>query len=265
MFKYHPHNVANFQLGEIPLITPQQVFPGPPQPQEVIQPYDIGGGVGNVAKGFAAGGVAGGALAAVPEIYKIFQGFQQQRKAKSLAQKRPQYQIPEAQTEALETLQSSALDPRIPGQTLAQEQLGKASQRNIESIMQSGASPAEIIAGISNVGSQERGGLDQIGAQAAQIGEQRKQALVQGLGQQAQYQQAQQQYNVLDPFSEAMNAKAALEEGSRQNIFGGLKGAASLGIESLPTKSFREGARQTGGGSTYSTDQVQDLLSILGY
>jgi len=268
MINFHPYSVANFQLDQIPLLSPGQVFPGAPQPNPVTQQqpsYDVLGGAGKIAGGFAAGGPVGAGIAAIPEVYKIFQGFQQKRKAKSLEQQRPTYQIPEAQTEALETLRAGALDPRIPGQTLAQEQLGKSSQRSIEAIMQSGASPAEIIAGISNVGSQERSGLEGIGQQAAQIQEQRRGALVQGLGTQAQFQQQQQQYNVLDPFAESMQAKAALEEGSRQNIYGGLKGAAGVGIEALPTKSFREGAGKIGGGSAYGSDEIQDALKTLGY
>lgn len=272
MYKFHPNRVANFQLdglsslASLSTLLPGKVAPKGPSMRTLeaesgfTGQYDVAGGVGNVAKGFAMGGPVGAGLAAVPEVFKLFQGLSQARKAKGLAQKRPEYQIPEAQQERMDMLRAGALDQRIPGQTLAQEQLGKTSQRNIEAIQQSGASPAEIIAGISNVGSQERGGLQQIGVQAGQIQEQRRQALVQGLGQQAEFQQAQQQYNVLDPFAENMQAKAALEEGSRQNIYGGIKGLSGVGIESLPSKSFGEGSLKKGNGSSYS---IEDLAKIM--
>ena len=263
MYKFHPHRVANFQLGGLPSLTaptPQQLeqqagLSG----QKVAGGYDVGGGIGNIAKGAAAGGPVGAGIAAIPELYKVFQGFQQKRKAKGLAQARPEYQIPQAQTEALNTLRAGALDPRVPGETAAREGLGASTQRGIEAIQQSGSSPAEIIAGISNMASQEQQGLNQIGIQGAQSREQRRRDLVGGLGQQAQYEQAQQQYNTLDPYAQDMQAKAALEEGSAQNIFGGVKGLSSLGVEST-----NQGAVTPGGGSTYSPDQISELLNLLG-
>lgn len=267
MFKFHPYNVANYQLEGIPTLTPQQVFPGAPVPQQpAFEPVGaIAGGLGKVAGGFAMGGPVGAGIAAIPEIYKIAQGFSQKRKAKKLAQERPEYQIPEAQKQALATLQAGALDPRVPGETQAREALGASTQRGIEAVQQSGSSPAEIIAGISNLASQEQRGLGQIGVQGAQLREQRRGDLVQGLGRQAQFEQAQQQYNVLDPYAADMQAKAALEEGAAQNIFGGVKGLAGAGVEALSPSSFNKGAKQAGGGSSYSPEQIQDLLSTLGY
>ena len=269
MFKFHPHRVANFQLGGLPQLsapTPQQLEQQAGLSSQYVQPgYDVGGGLQKIGGGFAAGGPVGAALAAAPELFKLYQGFKQKREAKKLAAQRPEYQIPAAATEALEMQRSQALSQRLPGQALAQANLGRASQRGLEAIREGGGSSAEIIAGATNIAGQEQAALGQQAAQAAQFQQQAQQNLVAGLGQYAGYQQQKQQYDVLDPFAQQMQAKAALEEGAVQNIYGGVKGLAGVGIEAIPEKSFAPGARRPGGGSALTSEALDAALKKLGY
>jgi hypothetical protein len=264
MFKFHPHRVANFQIGGMPQILQGASFGN--DPSALLSGagggagaggYDVAGGLGNVGMGFATGGPVGGAMAAVPELFKLYQGFKQKREAKKLAQQRPEFEIPAAATEALEMQRSQALSQRLPGQALAQENLGRSTQRGMEAIREGGGSSAEIIAGATNLAGQEQAGLNQQAVQAAQFQQQAQQNLVGGLQQYAGYQQQKQQYDVLDPFAQQMRAKAALEEGSMQNIYGGMKGTAAAGIESMPEKWFKGGSNKA---STYTGDNMASMF-----
>lgn len=169
-------------------------------------------------------------LAAAPAVMQGVQGLAQwiggkkaQREAEA---NRPQYEIPDAVSQAMAIARAQAADPFMPGE-------GRMSDRNSLAAVNAGRAAIEGGAGISamaGIQAAEMAGAERIGIASAQD-QRADMAAYQGqLGQYGGYQDQQWQMNKYAPWADKNNeAKERIGAGT-QNMFGALNSLANIGL-----------------------------------
>ena len=157
--------------------------------------------------------------------YGVYQDIQSAQYAKTA---RPQYNIPQGYTQALNSAQQQALQTQLPGQGLAEEKLGAATSAGIEKSKLSARNPSDILGMVAKLTAQEQNGIRDLSIAAgknynANQGVLRAQENVMG-GQQA----TQWKYNQYMPYEDAMKTAAGLEKTGTENIMTGLESFANM-------------------------------------
>jgi hypothetical protein len=235
-----------------------------------------GGGGGNAGKALTAIGGAMpmvGALASIGgTIYKGIQAGKQKKQADQLREeyKRPTYEIPESVQQALQISKNLSLSG-LPGVDLIEQQIMGQTSAGARAIGDSAQGAAEQLAAITGLYSQGQQNLGALGVQDAQAQLMNQQNLVEQLNQYGQYEDKKFEINKFQPYLQAMQAAAALQEASMRNteavigdatsLFGGLSAYGGQALQGLGAKKAAEEQKKNqGGGSAMSS-----LTGALGF
>lgn len=179
-------------------------------------------------------------LAAVPEIFKGINGASQLAQADKINPVRPQYQIPGAATEALNTARAGAYNTRLPDSNYNIGKSGANANQAVRMAIEAGRTPSEIMAAAAGAQGQEADAIHKLAIDGVMNNNELHGQLINELNNYAGWQAKQNNYDKYAPYSASVNAKAKLIDAGNQNLYSSLKGiggAAATGITGLPSTS----------------------------
>lgn len=167
----------------------------------------------------------------LPELLKIGQGISQNIKSSQYAKTAPpDYEIPQAATQALNSAMSQASQTQLPGQGLAEEKMGAQLSTGISASEKSTDSPASILGQVAKMVSGQNQATAGMTEQAAQNWQDNQGALRQQLMSMAGEQKEQWQWDKQAPYTAAMDAAKSLQNAGQQNVMSGLTGVSNTGM-----------------------------------
>lgn len=170
------------------------------------------------------------ALAAIPALYKIGSGISDNAKAKKLETRypRPKYEIPQAETDALNYAKMSALDVLLPGQKRLEERISANTANNIFALTQTATSPAGLQAGVAASIGNEQEMFGDLSVKAAENYQRKQENLVNQLERYGDFQDKKWQTNIMDPYKNAMLMASKLREAGKKNTESGVSDMAGI-------------------------------------
>jgi hypothetical protein len=181
-------------------------------------------------------------ISAIPGVAQTLTGLAQKNKSKDILSglEQPEYVIPSAAEQALQTARVGASSFNMAGQTnleQAQDQVYADTTSDIGAMASSGP---EALAALVNAGKNRASAQNEIGFQAAQDYAARQRALQSALGTYAGYQDKAFDINVMQPFEQKAATASALGNAGINNTYSGvnsLAGVAANYFKSLNTDS----------------------------
>lgn len=143
------------------------------------------------------------------------QGYQAKKLAKS---GRPEYNIPEATTQGLNSAKYQASQTQLPGQTQMQQNLDMNTSRGIASLQDVSSSGAGLSSNIASLYRGNVAGQNQLGIAGAQNWNNNQGILRAALSQYGGYQDKAWDINKFQPYLAKKGAESALREGSFRNL-----------------------------------------------
>lgn len=161
-------------------------------------------------------------------IAKAIYGISQTRKGKELLKTpRPEYQIPEGATGALNTSQYLAGLNGLPGQEQIQQSMDANTASALGNMKQSVDNPASILNNVGRLANSQNNQQRQLGIQAAQFKVQNMRNYQQQLNAYAQWQNAANGWNIYQPYQQKMTQGMNLLNAGVTNTFGGANDIAA--------------------------------------
>lgn len=176
----------------------------------------------------AGGVIIAGSAAAIQGGIGVAQMIQANKYRKQF--KRPDYQIPQAQQEALLNARAMAAQTRLPGQDIMEQNIGATTAAGVKAATELGQSPSQILNAASNIYGRQMQQQNQMGIQAAQFQQGNRMNLQGQLGTMGGFQEKQWDINKMQPYEAAMHAAAQLSGAGQQNIGGAVAGAGGAGM-----------------------------------
>jgi hypothetical protein len=168
------------------------------------------------------------AASAIASLAKTGVGIWQTVKANKLAkEKRPDYQIPQSEKDALSIAQQLATQRELPGQDIMEQNIRSGTASGISRMTEVADSPAMLLGNIATMVGKENQSMNQLGIASANYYTQNQRNLQSSLQRMGQQELAKWQYDEMKPYEEAMHAAATMREGGLQNIIGGVTGATA--------------------------------------
>lgn len=165
------------------------------------------------------------ALSIIPEIGKLGLASRQKKQADELAKiKRPEFEIPSAATEALQRARFRALNTKLPGQALMEQQIGQATAQGQRYATETAASPVDALATASAITGNQQNALGNLAIEGANMFDRNQAALTNQLGSYATWQNQKNAWDKYQPYTEAKQAESALRYGAEANKYSGWKG-----------------------------------------
>jgi hypothetical protein len=173
----------------------------------------------------------------------------------------PEYQIPEAAGQALGLARQGVGTFEMPGQDQMVQGLEAGVAGSLNAATQAATSSSDLLSTIANVTGNKMEGMLNIGANAAQQYEQRRNAYQNALNVYAGYQEKQTMDRIARQ-QQAADASAGLMNVGRQNIGEAIKTGAGVGANYLMLKAmYGKGGKTTTDGSENPTvDYLKDAL-----
>jgi hypothetical protein len=203
------------------------------------------------------------AISAVPAVIQSVLGGIQARRGRKMAEgiTVPEYQIPEAAGQALGLARQGVGTFEMPGQDQMIQGLEAGVAGSLNAATQAATSSSDLLSTIANVSGNKMEGMLNIGANAAQQYEQRRNAYQNALNVFASYQEKE----LMDKIArqqQAAGAAAGLMNVGRQNIFEGIKTGAGVGANYLMLKGMYGGGGEptTDGSENPTVDYLKDVL-----
>lgn len=167
-----------------------------------------------------------GIIAALPSIYQMITGMQQAASGKRILSnlERPTYEIPGAAKQSLAVSEAMYADPRMPGQSRTESQIGQT----LANYNRAARETSNPLAGLAMAQANANRGYNDLATQSAAYQRQDQQNLQQNLGQYAQYQDQKWQMNKFAPYNEKYNEGREMIGASQQNQFGAANGLSSV-------------------------------------
>lgn len=137
---------------------------------------------------------------------------------------RPEYEIPEAQEQALGLQRSYMSQRKMPGQTIAEENIKQNQANMLSAIRAQGGSPADV----AKLGESTDEAFQGLGARASMWQTEQKDRYLGQLGQMAGYQDKMWQLNKYQPFQDEAAMSSAKIGSGMQNVMGGLQGIGDV-------------------------------------
>ncbi len=196
----------------------------------------------------------------IPSLYQAGIGISQGIQAKKLLKKteRPKYVIPQAYKDYLNQAKFAAGVEGLPGEGQIKAQIGREAAGAIEGVQQSGQSAAsqlQTIAAVNQNTNKSVENLAKAGAEfsASKVGDLYRAELAMG-----NQQEKQNEWDLYDPYKDAMAAASALLAGSRTNINTALTGLAGTAVSGMALKDqrpdlFKKTPDAESGGATETT------------
>lgn len=176
------------------------------------------------------------ALSALSSVPNWIAGFKQNQQAKELEKslQRPDFEIPEAAKQALQSAQNQAGMTRLPGQSAVEGSLNQNTANQLDTIERMGPGGATSLNAAGQVyGGQQKATTD-LGIAAAGNWNQNQANLQNQLGRMGEWENQQWNWNERLPYENQATAIRALNEGSMRNFDSGAKdlfgGAANIAM-----------------------------------
>lgn len=191
--------------------------------------------LGNVAAGIQGARIG-------KEQMKLGRQMTEEGKALSEQYQRPELQTPEAIKLQMEMSQGRQFQ-NLPGMEVMQNQINQATAGGVTAMEKMGTG-AESFGGVANLYKNQMQGQQNLGVQNAQFQDQGQQSYMKDLQGLGDYQQQQWEWNQADPYLQAQEKAAYLEQAGRQGEWEGLKMKMGSWAET-----FSGIANSVGGGS----------------
>ncbi len=203
------------------------------------------------------------AMSLVPAVFQGAMGAIQSRRGRKMAEgiTVPEYQIPETAGQALGLARQGVGTFEMPGQDQMVQGLEAGVAGSLNAATQAATSSSDLLSTIANVTGNKMEGMLNIGANAAQQYEQRRNAYQNALNVYAGYQEKQMMDRIARQ-QQAADASAGLMNVGRQNIGEAIKTGAGVGANYLMLKAmYGIGGKTTKDGSENPTvDYLKDAL-----
>lgn len=179
--------------------------------------------------------IAGGVMSGIGSLFKMGTSISQMIKGKKLQKEldrkgRPVMTTPEAFSEKEGLVRSKYLDPRFAGQATMEDRAQSVNANQLKTIQDTAGSGASaltaVLAGQNNLNNN----LTDIGVEGAQLKQQDLATLMNVLGDKANLQQQQWDYNVNQPYKEKAAQARALREAGQTNFANSMSDSANLAI-----------------------------------
>lgn len=224
----------------------------------------------------AGAGIAGAIFGGIGDLFKLGMGAKQFKDGKDLQKqlegKRPTMTTPESFTEKENWVRNAMIDNKMAGQTQMEQQAQANTSNQLRNIQDTAGSGVQALIASLVANNNQNKILNNIAMSAAQQQERDRQALYGMLGEKANMQQQQWQFNVLQPYMEKAQQAQALKQAGAQNISTGISGlgniASSFGTSNDEFISFlnslftKKTAQQINTG-TNANNINYDMLNIL--
>ena len=165
-------------------------------------------------------------ISAASNLPSMILGGSQLFKSGKMHPVRPEYEIPEAEKQALQLAKNMGAQTRLPGQEAIEGQLDETTANTLATIERMGYGGASDINAASRAYGNQQDKETQLGIAAAGNRQQNLRNLQGALSHYATYEDKKWNLNELQPYEQDSRAKAALYEGGMTNLTGGLKDIA---------------------------------------
>lgn len=177
----------------------------------------------------------GMSLGALNSLIGFFKGIKQAQEGKKLqakldAQGRPILETPDAFNEVEGLVRSNYLDPRLLGETRIKDEIKAREANQIQNIQQTAGSGADALLAYNTANMNTDKSLFDVDMKAYEQQINDYNNLLGTLGQKANYEEKQFDYNILQPFKESSEQAKALIQAGNQNQDKKLNDLASYGM-----------------------------------
>lgn len=195
-------------------------------------------------------GIANSVVNAIKGIKQVKDGKNIQEKLD--AQGRPILETPDAFNEIEGLVRSNYLDPRLTGETRIKDSIKAREANKIQTIQDTASSGADALFAYGLANANTDNSLFNVDMKAYEQQQNDYNKLLSTLGQKANYEEKQFDFNVVQPFMQsAEQAKALIAAGekNRNNVFENMAGYATSAFSGMAGGS-------KGGGNKFKTGQV---------
>jgi len=203
------------------------------------------------------GKLIGAIIGSVNAIKNIGMGAKQVKDGKKLqakldAQGRPIVETPEAFNETEGIVRSNYLDPRLMGETRIKDAIKAREANQIQNIQQTAGSGVDALLAYNMANANTDNSLFNVDMKAYEQQQNDYNKLLGILGQKADYQQSQFDFNVLQPFMQNAEKAKALINAGQQNVNNGMNDWAGYAMNSMGDSGNKPGknAFETGNETT---------------
>lgn len=198
----------------------------------------------------AGASIAGAIFGGIGDLFKLGMGAKQFKDGKDLQKqlegKRPTMTTPESFMEKENWVRNAMIDNKMAGQTQMEQQAQANTSNQLRNIQDTAGSGVQALIASLVANNNQNKILNNIAMSAAQQQERDRQALYGMLGEKANMQQQQWQFNVLQPYMEKAQQAQALKQAGAQNISTGISGlgniASSFGTSNIFGSNNKQGA-----------------------
>lgn len=203
--------------------------------------------------------IVGGGIGIGNSVVNAIKGIKQVKDGKNIqekldAQGRPILETPDAFNEIEGLVRSNYLDPRLTGETRIKDSIKAREANKIQTIQDTASSGADALFAYGLANANTDNSLFNVDMKAYEQQQNDYNKLLSTLGQKANYEEKQFDFNVVQPFIQsAEQAKALIAAGeqNRNNAFENMAGYATSAFSGMAGGS-------KGGGNKFKTGQVND-------
>ena len=201
--------------------------------------------------------IVGGGIGIANSLVNAIKGIKQKKDGKNIQEKldvqgRPILETPDAFNEIEGLVRSNYLDPRLTGETRIKDSIKAREANQIQTIQDTASSGADALFAYGLANANTDNSLFNVDMKAYEQQQNDYNKLLSTLGQKANYEEKQFDFNVVQPFMQsAEQAKALIAAGeqNRNNAFENKAGYATSAISGMAGGS-------KGGGNKFQTGQV---------
>lgn len=214
------------------------------------------------------GKLIGAIIGSVNAIKNIGMGAKQVKDGKKLqakldAQGRPIVETPEAFNEIEGIVRSNYLDPRLMGETRIKDAIKARESNQIQNIQQTAGSGVDALLAYNMANANTDNSLFNVDMKAYEQQQNDYNKLLGILGQKADYQQSQFDFNVLQPFMQNAEKAKALINAGQQNVNNGMNDWAGYAMNSMGDSGNKPGknAFETGNVNSENANANQENMN----
>lgn len=197
-------------------------------------------------------------IAAIPSIIKAIQGISQGQQSKKYAdEQRPAYEIPEELKQMLASARDQAAMTKLPGQSLAEENIRAATSKALTASKEATDSPVNILGAASQLAKQEQESMRGLAGLQAENWAANQANLREQLGLMGAEKQKQWMWEKQLPYEESMATAAALQEAGGENLMSGLSDLAGMAYGAYTNKQYLDAM------GSMNADRTKALLEYL--
>ena len=215
------------------------------------------------------GAIVGGGIGIANSLVNAIKGIKQRKDGKKIqekldAQGRPILETPDAFNEIEGLVRSNYLDPRLTGETRIKDSIKAREANKIQTIQDTASSGADALFAYGLANANTDNSLFNVDMKAYEQQQNDYNKLLSTLGQKANYEEKQFDFNVVQPFMQsAEQAKALIAAGeqNRNNAFENKAGYATSAFSGMAGGSKGGGMAggSKGGGNKFQTGQVNPI------